>query len=111
MAKKIVYSEPPEYIPKEIRKKYKLGEFFEKEQEAEKEKSNKEQEKENAGGESGGESGGGESGGESGGEVTPPADTEEKLIAYANAQFGDKAEKFLGFFSHPATKESLLLSV
>ena len=37
----------------------------------------------------------------------PPADTEEKLIAYANAQFGDKAEKFLGFFSHPATKESL----
>lgn len=29
MAKKITYSEPAEYFPKEIRKKYKLGEFAE----------------------------------------------------------------------------------
>ena len=27
MAKKIVYSEPDDYIPKDIRKKYQLGEF------------------------------------------------------------------------------------
>lgn len=29
MAKKIIYSEPAEYFPKELRKKYKLGEFAE----------------------------------------------------------------------------------
>lgn len=27
MGKKIIYSEPAEYFPKDIRKKYKLGEF------------------------------------------------------------------------------------
>lgn len=37
----------------------------------------------------------------------PMADSEEALVAYAKAQFGDDAEKFLSFFSHPATKESI----
>ena len=31
MIKKIVYAEPAEYIPKDLRKKYKLGEYAEKE--------------------------------------------------------------------------------
>ena len=31
MAKKVKYSEPAEYFPKEIRKKYGLGEYAEKE--------------------------------------------------------------------------------
>lgn len=31
--KKIVYAEPADYFPKEIREKYKLGEFAEPEQE------------------------------------------------------------------------------
>lgn len=30
MKKKIVYSEPSDYFPEEIRKEYKLGEFSEK---------------------------------------------------------------------------------
>ncbi len=34
--KKIVYSEPVDYFPKEIRKKYKLGEFAESEEKAKK---------------------------------------------------------------------------
>lgn len=29
MKKKVVYIEPAEYIPKELRKKYKLGEYAE----------------------------------------------------------------------------------
>lgn len=29
MAKKIVYSEPAEYFPKSVRKKFKLGEYAE----------------------------------------------------------------------------------
>ena len=33
---KVTYSEPAEYIPKEIRKKYKLGEYAEKETDKEK---------------------------------------------------------------------------
>ncbi len=37
----------------------------------------------------------------------PPADSEEALQAYAKEQFGEDAEKFLSFFTHPATKESL----
>ena len=37
----------------------------------------------------------------------PMADSEEALVAYAKEQFGDDAEKFLSFFSHPATKESI----
>ena len=37
----------------------------------------------------------------------PPADCEEALAAFAKEQFGDNAEEFLGFFSHPATQESL----
>ena len=37
----------------------------------------------------------------------PPADCEEALVAFAKEQFGEDAEEFLGFFSHPATKESL----
>ena len=35
------------------------------------------------------------------------ADSEEALTAYAKEQFGDDAEEFLSFFSHPATKESI----
>lgn len=41
MKKRVVYSEPTEFIPKEVRKKFKLGEFAEPE-EQEKEKANKE---------------------------------------------------------------------
>lgn len=37
----------------------------------------------------------------------PPADSEEALAAYAKERFGEDAEEFLSFFSHPATKESL----
>lgn len=37
----------------------------------------------------------------------PPADSEEALRSFAEAQFGDRAEEFLSFFSHPATKESI----
>ncbi len=37
----------------------------------------------------------------------PPADSEESLKAFAAEQFGDDAEKFLSFFSHPATQESI----
>lgn len=36
MEKKIVYVEPADYFPKEIRKKYKLGEYAETTAEAEK---------------------------------------------------------------------------
>jgi len=35
MEKKIVYVEPADYFPKEIRKKYKLGEFAETDAETE----------------------------------------------------------------------------
>ena len=34
MKKQIVYAEPADYFPKEIRKKYKLGEYAEKNVEA-----------------------------------------------------------------------------
>ena len=34
MAKKITYSEPADYFPKELRKKYKLGEFAETKEKA-----------------------------------------------------------------------------
>ena len=37
----------------------------------------------------------------------PPADSEEALRSFAEAQFSDRAEEFLSFFSHPATKESI----
>ena len=37
----------------------------------------------------------------------PMADSEEAMTAYAKEQFGDDAEEFLSFFSHPATKESI----
>ena len=37
----------------------------------------------------------------------PMADSEETLTAYAKEQFGDDAEEFLSFFTHPATKESI----
>ena len=36
MEKKIVYVEPADYFPKEIRQKYKLGEYAETNEEAEK---------------------------------------------------------------------------
>ena len=39
--------------------------------------------------------------------AVPPAASEEELQAYAKERFGQKAEEFLSFFSHPATKESL----
>ena len=39
--------------------------------------------------------------------AVPPADSEEGLDAWAREYFGDEAEKFLSFFSHPATKESI----
>lgn len=32
MAKKIIYSEPADYFPKELRKKYQIGEFAPKEE-------------------------------------------------------------------------------
>jgi hypothetical protein len=45
MAKKINYSEPKDYIPKELRKKYGLGEFANEEtQDKNKEQKNKENE-------------------------------------------------------------------
>lgn len=37
----------------------------------------------------------------------PMADSEETLTAYAKEQFGEGAEEFLSFFSHPATKVSI----
>lgn len=37
----------------------------------------------------------------------PPAETEEALQAMAKENYGEEAEKFLGMFSHPATKESI----
>ena len=39
--------------------------------------------------------------------AVPPAASEEELQAYAKERFGPKAEEFLNFFSHPATKESI----
>ena len=37
----------------------------------------------------------------------PPADSEESLQTYARERFGDRAEEFVDFFTHPATKESI----
>lgn len=37
----------------------------------------------------------------------PKAETEEELQALAKQSFGEDAEVLLGFFSHPATKESI----
>ncbi len=37
----------------------------------------------------------------------PPAEDDASLAAFAKEQFGDAAAEFLGYFSHPATKESI----
>ena len=37
----------------------------------------------------------------------PPAEDDASLAAFAKEQFGDDAAEFLGYFSHPATKESI----
>lgn len=37
----------------------------------------------------------------------PPADSEEALRAFAAEQFGEDAEEFLSFFTHPAAAESI----
>ena len=39
--------------------------------------------------------------------AVPPAVSEEEMQAYAKERFGDKADEFMAFFSHPATKESI----
>ena len=38
----------------------------------------------------------------------PPAEDEAALVAYAKEQYGEDAEKFLSFFSRPASKESIV---
>ena len=37
----------------------------------------------------------------------PPAEDDVSLAAFAKEQFGDDTAEFLGYFSHPATKESI----